>query len=544
MSRRKGKKHSRHYQRQTIPNDVKLQTRAQTYLPRKGGQLIATAENDISIPFFNTVLEPQDPTIREKGTSKGLALYAELLRDGRIRATLGKRKSKVTRREWVLEPASEDDRDVNAADGVRDILTAMPFDQLCKDLLSAVMDGYAVSELIWGRNDDGLIVPVGVKSINPNRFRFDKDWKPRLLTKENGIDGEELPGNKFIVHRHDAKDNNPYGIGLGSTLFWHVHFKREGVTYWLTHLNKFSSPTPFGKVPAGTSRADEERFLGYLRSLVQNGALVAPIGTEVDFLEAKRAGEAGFEAWCRYWDEQTAEVVLGSTLATGVKGQGSRAASETHAEETDSIVDDDADALSETLNTTLIRWISELNWPDANPPSVWRPRPRNAKEEEEQKKREHERRQSVVRTLNALRREGFEPKNVSDWLTEAMDTEIVVVERPTPELSKPGQQSFADDDPGPVDFLIDQLAELASDPTKEWLSVIRERLSGTTSYAEASQALLDVFPGLSIDPMGNVLGEAFALSELIGRSDVVEDTGITLKGRGLKKRPEPGCSCG
>lgn len=515
-------------------------------LPRNGGRLLATAYNDITIPHFGEVLEAQDPTIRARGASKGTRLYDETLKDGRANSTFKKRVSKVTRRPWVVEPASEDALDVKAADGIRDILSGIPFDQICKDQLQAIFYGYSVGEIVWGRNRDGLIVPLIIKDHERSRFRFDRDWQLRLVTQESGIEGIELPKRKFLVHRYGAQGNNPYGLGLGSVVFWHVLFKRDGVASWLTHLEKFASPIPFGRFPSGTSPAEQERLLVYLKMLVQNGALVAPIGTEMEFLEAKRAGEAGYENWCRYWDEQTAEVILGSTLTTSVKGEGSRAASQTHADETEALVDDDADELSETLNSTLIQWICELNWPDATPPTVWRPRPRNVKEEEEQKKLEHDRQQSAIRTLMVLRSQGFEPKDVQNWLGGVMETEMVPVKAskapngPDPETASfraaTAPVDFAQD-AGPVDYLIDQLAELASDPTEAWLGEIRQKLSGATSFAEASKALLEIFPELDIDPMGNVLGDALALSELIGRSDVFDETGIyPAQPKGSKKK--------
>ncbi len=165
-------------------------------------------------------------------------------------------------------------------------------------------------------------MPTRIKAIDPVRIAFDKDWKPRLKTPENSIEGEELPARKFLVHRFGADGNNAYGLGLGAILFWHVLFKREGVTFWMCLMEKFASPTPFGKYPVGTPKSEQDKLLNSLLAMIQQGALVAPIGTEVEFLEAQRAGDAGYEKWCRFWDEQTSEVVLGSTLSTSVKGEG------------------------------------------------------------------------------------------------------------------------------------------------------------------------------------------------------------------------------
>lgn len=532
MSRKSRRNRGRNRTAQQASALPKPETNAS--VPRNGGQLIATAQNDITIPFYSDILVPQDPTIKEKGPHKGLKLYDEVMQDGRAKATLSKRYSKITRREWIVKAASEEDRDVKAKEGIEAILDALPFDAICKDLAKAILKGFAISEIVWGRNEDGLVVPVRIKSHDPMRFAFDKDWNPRLLTPGNSIEGEAVPKRKFITHRFGAEGNNPYGLGLGSTLFWHVLFKREGVGFWMKFLDKFAAPIPFGKFAVGTPDNEQKKLLNSLIAMVQQGALVAPIGTEVSFLEATRTGNASYEEWCRFWDEQTSEVVLGSTLSTSVKGQGSRAASQTHAEETDSIVDDDCDQLSDTLNATLLPWITELNWPGAKPPTVWRPRPKNEEAEEDQKKKTAERRQSDIRSLDAARKQGFEPKNLQEWLSSVFDAEMIPVEVTVP--SDDQQSSFADDE-GPVAHLIDQLEDLAGPQQQIWLERIRERLTGVASFVDASKVLLDLSGQLEIDPMGRILGDAIALSEITGRSDIIEETGIyPSKAVGSKKK--------
>ncbi len=499
-------------------------------VPAKGGQLIATAQNDISIPFYSDILQPQDPTVEDKGRAKGLKLYDEVLQDGRARTTINKRISKVTRREWEIEPSSEEEKDVEIAEAVEAILKSLPFDAICRKLLRAILKGFAVGEVVWARNTDGLVVPKAIKDIDPSRFAFDKDWLPRLLTQTNGIEGEPLPKRKFIVHRFDEMGNNPYGLGLGSVIFWHVLFKREGVAFWMKFMDKFASPIPFGKYAVGTSQTEQDKLLGVLRQMVSQGALVAPIGTEVEFLEATRSGEAGYEAWLRYWDEQTSEVVLGSTLSTGVKGQGSRAASQTHAEETDSLVDDDADSLCETLNASLITWITEINWPGYMAPKVWRPRPKNEVLEEEHKSKTHARQQQGIKVLSGMRNLGFEPENIEDWVSDLAGVKVKPVQTKPPNSLGEDITEFATGEPGPVDHLASQLEQLAGPAIHGWIDEIKGKLDEAEDYAGASQALLDVYPGLEVDPLGNLLRDAVMLAELQGRSDIIDETGITPTG--------------
>ena len=498
-------------------------------LPIRGAKLIATAANDITIENYSNVLDSHDPTIEKKGSLKGLALYDEVMLDGRCGTVLRKRRGKVVRREWEVVAANDEAQNEAAADLVREALQALPFDQICSKLLGATLKGFAVSEIVWHVNANAHVVPKNIISHNQQRFRFDRKWKPRLLTREDGIEGIKLPERKFIVHRFDTEGNNPYGLGLGATLFWHVLFKREGVAFWMRFLEKFGSPIPFGKHVQGALDADTEKLLKNLIAMVQSGALVAPIGTEVEFLEAKVAGDGTYENWCRYWDEQSSEAVLGSTLSTNVKGQGARAASETHQEESELVADDDADLLSGTLNESLVRWIVEANMPNATPPTVWRPRPKNMDKEEEQKRKRHDRQRAAITVLSLARRQGFEPKDVGSWLGDVMQTEMVPVAVPPAQgpNNNPGNPSFADADPHPVDHLIEQLATLAGDETDGWLERIKNVLVNAEDYQAAQRGLLELAGSINVDPAGKLLGDAFALAEIQGRLEVLDFTGIT-----------------
>lgn len=519
--------------------------RPNSYVPRNGGKLFATAKNDITMPLYTGMLENQDPTLKSQGRHIGLKLFDDLLQDGKVRTTYNKRVSKHTKREWLITPASDEQQDVDAAEAITTILKRLPFDTITKSLLKAILKGFSVSEIVWHHGPDGWIEPEKIKSHDPARFKFDHEWQPRLLVPGENIKGIELPPRKFIVHRFEAEGNNAYGMGLGSVLFWHVLFKRQGAKFWLVHLEKFASPTPFGRFPQGMSDKEQENFLILLQNLVQNGALAAPIGTEVEFLEAKRAGEAGHQEWCRYWDEQTAEVVLGSTLSTSVKGQGARAASETHAEETQELVDDDCDQLAATLNDTLLKWICEANWPTANTPILSRPRPKNDAAEEEHKKKKHDRQQSGIQALDAARKQGYEPKDVQSWLGDVMDTEMVPVKVITAEAANPiavandiSAPEFAEQaDQSSNDHLASQLGTIAGEHTQTMVDHIKAKLQGATSYTDATNILLSTYGELEVDALGNVIGDAIALADIIGRSDILDQTGIrSSKITGSKKK--------
>lgn len=289
---------------------------------------------------------------------------------------LEKRKNTLTACDWEVEPGGDKPIDTEAAQFIEETLDILPFDQMCKDLLEATLKGFAVAEVVWAR-EGNRIKPVKVKWHDERRFVFDRDWQPRLLTWAALTEGEVLPAHKFIVHRVGAKGNNPYGLGLGSCLFWPVLFKREGITFWLHFLEKFAGPKVVGKTPYGMLSDEQNKLMNTLQTVRTSSAITVPIGTDVEFLEASRSGSVSYEAFSNYWDKQVSIRITGETLTTQVsEGGGNHALGEVHQEQLDVLTDSDGDLLAETLRETLCQWIAEYNFPGAAVPTIRRTGPR------------------------------------------------------------------------------------------------------------------------------------------------------------------------
>ncbi|WP_457798105.1 phage portal protein family protein [Methylocystis sp. S23] len=492
--------------------------------------LIASAAVDITIPRYTKVLRPSDETLLHNGGGKGIALYREVLRDGRAYSVLQKRKRGLVKREFVVKPASEARIDKKAAQICERQLKALDLNAATLGLLDATLMGFAVGEVVWER-DAGEIVARKFPTHDQRRFVFGPEGDPRLLTWENMAWGEELPDRKFIVHRFERLSSDPYGWGLGRILFWHVLFKREGVAFWMKALERFATPLPVAKYPMG-SLPDQQRIL--LESLVGalvEGALVVPAGTEIDFATAAVSGTLTHESWCRYWDEQTAETVLGETLSTNIGSSGSKAAASTHKEVSDELIDGDAELLGKTLQETLLSWITLYNVPDAQPPLVTWPRPREIAEEEEAFSKRADRRKRDLSNLAQMKAMGWAPADEQALVEEIMDTEVVAVApAPAPgddaEVPPPPTgttSSFAEGEPD-----VEEQAALLEEQTAPmiggWFDAIQaaigELLAQGKDLADLPEALEALFPALDEKKLARALGAAFSGTRKQARADL------------------------
>jgi phage gp29-like protein len=307
------------------------------------------------------LLRSNDPLLLEKG--QNIELYRDLKRDGKVFSTLQKRVGALVGREWTVKAIA----DGGEADAkvVTDILQAINFDQLCRDLLDALLNGYSVSEIVWTVRD-GRIVPARVVKRRQRRFVYvqqDENSAPqlRLLTKENMLTGVDLPEKKFIVHRCNPEDDNPYGTGLGLQLYWPVFFKRKGIISWNKLNDRFGAPTPWGKYPRNATPKEKATLFDALRAMSNDGVVMTPEGMQLELLESKLTGSVTTQqALCEYMDDWIAEVVLGQEPRASGGGALAAASKERQSVRLD-LVQADSDLLSETLNSTLIAWICEYN---------------------------------------------------------------------------------------------------------------------------------------------------------------------------------------
>ncbi|GAB2824548.1 hypothetical protein GCM10027276_29210 [Comamonas piscis] len=246
-------------------------------------QLDSEFANRLKDPFENAymgVLRTNDPLLLERGQGSA-ELYRDLKRDGKVFGGLQKRQLALVGKPWQVEPRVKDDAKASKdAETLTAILKGFAFDRMCGELLDALLTGLAVSEIIWTVQDD-LVVPKRVIKRATRRFVYvqqdaDSPAELRLLTRENMVTGVLVPDRKFIVHRVNPEDDNPYGTGLGLQLFWPVFFKRKGIVAWNKLNDRFGSPTPHGKYPRNATPKEKNTLADALRAMSNDGYVLTP----------------------------------------------------------------------------------------------------------------------------------------------------------------------------------------------------------------------------------------------------------------------------
>lgn len=474
---------------------------------------IASASRDYLNPMFMGLLRNHDDTLATRGMGKGLAIYDDIERDAFAFAVINKRKMAVVSFPWDVQPASDALRDRKAAELVKAQLNAINFDKLTLDMLDAVLKGYAIGEVIWNTDNSHIYVEKVIPR-NQRRFVFNENYEPKLLTINNMLTGEDLPGRKFIVHSAGAKDGSPYGLGIGAKLFWPTFFKRQNITFWLTFADKFGSPTVVGKYPSGTVDVEQTKLLNAISSVAQESGIIMPSEMVVELLEASRSGAGDFyENLCRYMDEQISVAVLGETMTTTAKSAGlGSSQSDTHNDIRLELARADADLLTGTLQQTLVKWIVEFNMPGAGIPRVWR------KIEAQKDLKAHAERDVRIKSL------GFKP--TLDYITATYGEGWEIDPNPTrtPINLNPQQAnaSFAEPDQVTQNQITreNQLSTEAAPAWNKMLDSVKSIVDKATSLQGLRDDLLASFTELDAADLAKVMAVAFATAELAGMDDV------------------------
>ena len=510
-------------------------------------ELNAEFANRLRDPFEQTymgVLRTNDPLLIERGNGS-VELYRDLKRDGKVFSGLQKRQLALVGKPFQVEPIEKNSAKASAdAEKVAEILKRAGFDALCAGLMEALIAGHAIAEVVWTVRD-GMVVPKRVPKRAQKRFVFvqdDENSPPRLqmLTRENMLTGIPVPDRKFIVHRVNAEDDNPYGTGLGLQLWWPVYFKRKGIVAWNKLNDRFGSPTPHGKYPRGASPKEKATLVAALRAMSNDGYLATPEGMEIALLESKLAGNVTTqEQLVRYMDEWIAEVLTGQEPA-GQGGGALAAASKERQNVRQDLTQADSDLLSETLNESVVAWICELN--GFEPCQVYR----QIREEEDTKslaatdKLIHDMGYELDDdSLRAKYGEGYRRKAAPPTPQPVPAPGQPVVNNKTPDLeNKPG--SGEDDDDKPASFaeaaavattsataaLTRRLGDGSAHLVGNWIDRLQE-LVNNPAYDKPDalqEALLGAYGDLPVEQLQELMQLAFTLAQLQGMDAAAQES--------------------
>ena len=285
-------------------------------------------------------------------------------KDPHLFSLMQTRKNTVLGLDWEVIPYSDEARDQEISQFVGDILyNLQDFEDALLDLLDAIGKGFAVSEIMWAI-ENAKAVPVALKWRHQKKFCYDDLDNLRLLTEENMSTGIEIPPNKFVINKYRARSGHASRAGVYRVCVWMYLFKNYTVKDWIAFAEVYGMPIRLGKYETGTSKEEKDALMQAVLQIGSDAAGIISKGTEIEFIEAiKQDGEV-FKNLAQFCNTEMSKAILGQTLSSDIGDSGSYAASKTHAEVRQDILESDCKGLSKTIRRDLIRPLVLFNFGD------------------------------------------------------------------------------------------------------------------------------------------------------------------------------------
>ena len=284
-------------------------------------------------------------------------------RDLHYRSVLSTRKLAVSGLNLVVAAQSDDPKDIERTDFVKEVCQGEAMTTLIADQLDALGKGFSVSEIMWDRTGDRW-EPAEFKHRDARFFQFDRETGDvlRLRDAADMVNGIPLAPFKFVTHRPHLKTGLTIRGGLARLASVAFMCKGYSLRDWLAFAEVFGMPLRVGKYGLGASVAQKAELLRAVSSIGTDAACIIPDGMLIEFIENKSSGgDAIFQGLAEYLDKQVSKGVLGQTASTeGTPGK--LGGDDSQENVRDDIRDSDAKQLATTIRRDVIRPLIDLNF--------------------------------------------------------------------------------------------------------------------------------------------------------------------------------------
>lgn len=474
--------------------------------PKIGREIASTGDGrDITRPFIAGLQQPNDRVLQARG-GFDMRIYEQVFSDWQVKSVWQQRQLAVVSKEFKVDAGGDRPIDKLAAEHLEQQLHRVGWDRVTEKMLFGVYYGYAAAELIYGR-DERYITLDAIKVRNRRRFRYDQEGALRLLTPNSMHLGEPAPAPYFWHFSTGAdNDDEPYGLGLAHWLYWPVFFKRNGIKFWLIFLEKFGMPTAVGKYDKNATPEEKNKLLEATHAIQSDSGIIIPEGMLIELLSAGRSGTADYQALHDAMDAAIAKVVLGQTASSqGTPGR--LGGDDLQGDVRLDLIKADADLVCESFNMGPARWLTAWNFPDAEPPRVYR-----VVEQPEDMDKRAERDEKVVRFSGYKPTLGYVQENYG----------IEVQEQELDTSGQPPAAEFAEA-VKPARTAADRLDDNLQPITGQWIGRIRELVEQAESLEQIRDGLAELLPDMSIEQYAEAMAQALAAAALQGRYEILQE---------------------
>lgn len=489
---------------------------------------------------------PKVASILKEAEQGNLVRQAQLAedieeKDAHIHAELYKRKSALLSVEWSIQPpANASAAEIKDAANIEDALKDQELTKLMFHMGDGILKGYSNIEYQW-QNQGSFRIPTQFEHRPATWFQTDPDQRNVLKLRNNTHEGESLRPLTWIQHRHPAKSGYVARSGLVRQLTWPFLFKNYSVRDLAEFLEIYGIPARIGLYPSGATNNEKSRLLQAVMSLGHNAGGIMPKGMEIEYKAHAQGQSDPFMAMVNWCEGSQSKAILGQTLTAQAGTVGSQALGNVHNEVRQDIRDSDLTLIAETLTSDLVLPAYMLNGssyqnPNRKPKFVF-----DTQEPEDIKMMS----ESLPKLVNMGMKISVE--HAHERLKIPMATEgqaYLGQQNITPntqtqvELSnkitgifaalkneiKPGLNNVKNNNEDPLDKATQQLESKASSILKKLSQPVENLVDNAESLEQLFEDIAALEGELDETQLAELMQQAFAASELMGRYEVSEDS--------------------
>lgn len=450
-------------------------------------------------------------------------------RDGHVIGETSKRRNVILDADFVLEPASDDRRDVQVYEAVLEMMDDITdWPDVLVSMQDAVGKGFAALELDWDVSE-GQAMVERFNFMEQGRFLFhDKSGilshVPLLIT-DNDPMGVDIPAWRVMLHRYGGKSGHVTRSGIHRICTWWYLFKHYAIKDWVVFCEVFGMPLRLGKYDPGASETDKDALEAAVRAIGHDAAGIISKSTDIEFPEtgSKKGSADLYKALADFGNKEISKAILGGTLTSDVDGKGSYAAASTHNDVRLDLINADARAIASTIRDQFIRpWVGfNFGWDTRPPKYTGKITKENLAEHAEMLDKFADRMDIPVSHVRS--KYNIPAPEKDEELLRPKNTQVFASMPKAPRYTAGGSNNARNENLALLDMVLDDLGGQADPYIQAAVDRARKLIKEAPSFEAIKSALKSEFEGLDTEALGDAISKAMMAANLAGRYEVEID---------------------
>lgn len=308
---------------------------------------------------------------------QGVRIFDEMRKsDGTVRAAMLVTTLPIRRAKWFVNPATDDEKDIEIANFVEHALFDWmrdSWDDIVRQALLMIPFGVMVFEKVYDAYEFNGKTYVTIKKLAPRLPKSIQQWELtdgtfgiQQVMQEGGL--AQIPGSKLLVFVNEREGDNWWGTSMLRAAYKHWYYKNNFYKIDAVAFERQGLGVPVITMPTGYTESDEQKAITAASNLRANEAayLVLPPEYKAEFMNMGAGTTRDPQNSINHHNKEILQSVLAQFLELGQtsSGGGSRALSEDHTDLFLNSLEAVANNLISEFNQDLIVELVDMNFDD------------------------------------------------------------------------------------------------------------------------------------------------------------------------------------